>query len=34
MSKNRKGMGAYRDALGQLWRYWRGRWRRVKEKAP
>lgn len=27
----RKGMGAYRDALGRLWRYWRGRWRIVKE---
>lgn len=30
MSK-RKIMGSYKDALGRLWRYWRGRWRLVKE---
>jgi hypothetical protein len=27
-----KGMGSYRDAMGRLWRYWRGRWRLVKER--
>lgn len=32
LGKPRKGMGSYRDELGGLWKFWRGAWRKVKEK--
>jgi hypothetical protein len=28
----RKGMGTFRDAKGRVWKFWKGRWRRVKPK--
>lgn len=30
--QGKRGMGQFRDAAGRLWRFWKGRWRMVKQR--